>query len=219
MKKSSIRLIVVAYLISLLLGISGVAAEHPNILLVLADDLGYGDLHCFGNQEMQTPKTQPGSTSNEPVCGVDFLPTVCEITGIAIPTDRKIDGASILPVIDGGAVRRSTPLYWHFNHATGGPQVALRNGDWKIVATLDRPPQRRTAITPQSEADFKSAELREFELYNLRDDVGEKHDLAETQPAKLSELRGLLRAKYREVRDESPIWPEWKPPEPPRKKK
>jgi arylsulfatase A len=164
-------------------------------------------------------KTKPGSTSDEPVCGVDFLPTVCAVTGIALPSDRKLDGASILPVLSGGPVNRTTPLYWHFNQASGGPQVALRWGDWKILATLDKPPERGVAITPESEADFKAAELKEFQLYNLREDVGEKHDLAQEQPAKLSEMRTLLAAKYHEVRDEAPTWPAWQPPAAPGKKK
>jgi len=164
-------------------------------------------------------KTKPGSTSDEPVCGVDFLPTVCEVTGIAVPSDRKIDGASVLPVLSGGTVKRTTPLYWHFNQATGGPHVAMRLGDWKILATLDKPGPRGVAITAETEADFKSAELTEFQLYNLREDIGERDDLAKSQPAKLDEMRKLLAAKYQEVRAESPTWPAWQPPMGPGKKK
>ena len=164
-------------------------------------------------------KTTAGSTSDEPVCGVDFLPTVCAITGIAPPQDRKLDGASLLPILAGRKLERSTPLYWHFNHAFGGPLVALRSGDWKILATLDKEPLRGTAITEQSEADFHAAELKEFQLYNLKDDIGETNDLAAAQPAKLKEMQGLLAAKYREVRDESPTWPAWEPPPAPTKAK
>jgi arylsulfatase A len=164
-------------------------------------------------------RTRAGATSDEPVCGVDFLPTVCDITGIPLPTDRTIDGASILPVLSGGTVRRRAPLYWHFNQAAGGPHVAMRVGDWKILATLDKPARAGVAITPETESDFKSAELTQFQLYNLREDIGETDNLAESQPAKLNEMRMLLAARYQEVRGESPSWPTWQPPAAAAKKK
>jgi arylsulfatase A len=156
-------------------------------------------------------KAQAGSVSDEPLCGVDFLPTVCQIAGCEPPRDRALDGASFLPVLAGEPVTRSTPLYWHFNLASSEAKVAMRVGDWKILATLDRKPAPRTNdITEQDELAFKEAELAEFSLYNLREDIGETRDLAVKQPAKLAELRTLLERKYREVRAESPTWPAWK---------
>jgi arylsulfatase A len=150
---------------------------------------------------------------------VDFLPTVCEITGLAGSSDRKIDGASIVSVLSGGKVNRNTPLYWHFNQAAGGPHIALRLGNWKILATFDKPAQAGTVLNEQTEGDFKSAEPIEFQLYNLRDDIGETRDLAANQPEKFNEMKALLLAKYHEVRAESPTWPTWTPPVPPGKKK
>ncbi|MBM3892151.1 MAG: arylsulfatase, partial [Verrucomicrobia bacterium] len=156
-------------------------------------------------------KTKPGSESDEPVCGVDFLPTACAIAGIEPPRDRKLDGASFLPMLEGKPVTRSTPLYWHFNGASSKPKVAMRVGDWKVLATLDKPPAGRTNdITEEDEREFKEAEPAAFSLYNLRDDIGEKTDLATAEPAKLAELKALLQAKYQEVRAESPTWPAWK---------
>jgi len=157
-------------------------------------------------------KIEPGRESDEPVCGVDFLPTACEISGITAPAGRALDGTSIVPVFDGGKVHRKTPLYWHFNQAIGGPQVALRSGDWKILATLDKAAQAGTALTSQTEADFKSAELKAFELYNLATDIGETKNLAGNQPERFREMQALLAAKYHDVRDSAPTWPEWRPP-------
>ena len=145
-------------------------------------------------------KTKPGSTSDEPVCNLDLLPTICAITGIEAPKDRKLDGASFLPVLEGKSIARSTPLYWHFNRAFNGPKVAMRIGDWKILATLDKaPPEKGNSITAQTERDFKAAEPDTFQLYNLRDDIGEQHDLAADNPEKLAELKTQLLAKYHEV--------------------
>jgi arylsulfatase A len=156
-------------------------------------------------------RTKPGSASDEPVCGVDFLPTACAIAGIDPPRDRALDGASFLPILRGEPIVRRTPLYWHFNRATSEVKAAMRVGDWKILATLDKAPSRPSNnITEQDERDFKEAELAEFSLYNLREDIGETTDLAGRAPAKLAELKALLRAKYHEVRAESPVWPAWK---------
>lgn len=156
-------------------------------------------------------RTCSGSVSDEPVCGVDFLPTACAIAGIEPPRDRRLDGASFLPVLDGKPVARSTPLYWHFNRASSDAKVALRVGDWKILATLDKNVSLRgNDITEEDERVFKEAGLAAFSLYNLRADIGEKTDLAAKETAKLAELKALLQAKYQEVRAESPVWPAWK---------
>jgi arylsulfatase A len=155
-------------------------------------------------------KAKPGMTSDEPICHVDFLPTICAVTGLQAPQDRVIDGASWLPALEGGKVERKTPLYWHFNRASGDPKVAMRIGDWKILATLDKTPSPRgNDITEQEERDFKAAALKNFMLFNLRTDIGEKNDLAASEPAKLAEMKALLEAKYTEVKAESPAWPAW----------
>lgn len=156
-------------------------------------------------------KAKPGSESEEPICHVDFLPTMCAIAGIEPPHDRVLDGASWLGVLGGESVKRATPLYWHFNRAFGAPKVAMRVGDWKVLATLDKSaPARGNDITDEEERDFKRAQLAEFSLYNLRTDIGETADLAQRESAKLAELKELLPRKYREVVEEAPTWPAWK---------
>jgi arylsulfatase A len=155
-------------------------------------------------------KIKPATESDEPVCGVDFLPTVCAIVGIEPPKDRTLDGTSIVPVFSGKKIARREPLYWHFNRAAGNYQVALRDGDWKILATLDQRPMARTNdVTEEEERQFKAAEPVSFVLYNLKDDIGETKDLAAAEPERLAELKGQLVKKYHEVRDESPTWPAW----------
>lgn len=156
-------------------------------------------------------QTKPGSVSNEPVCGVDVLPTLCAATKVAPPTDRKLDGTSFLPVLAGESLKRSTPLYWHFNRASSVMKIAVRIGDWKLLAALDKNPDARdNNITEQSEQDFKTAEPTTFELYNLKTDLAETTNLIDKEPAKFAELKAALLTKYHEVRDESPTWPAWK---------
>jgi len=158
--------------------------------------------------------TTPGSVCDVPVSGVDFLPTACALAGINPPRDRVIDGENILPVLKGESQARRSPLYWHFNRADSEAKVAMRVGDWKILATLDQVPKGvqatpNASITAQDEREFKEAEPATFQLYNLRSDIAEKTDLAPKEPAKFAELKALLLAKHHEVRDEAPVWPDW----------
>ena len=87
---------------------------------------------------------------------------LCQSRALPRPSDRKLDGASLLPLLSGGKIERSTPLYWHFNHAFGGPLVALRSGDWKILATLDKEAFRGTAITRADRGRFQRGRAQGF---------------------------------------------------------
>ncbi len=151
-----------------------------------------------------------GTVSDEPVSGVDFLPTACELASIKPPANRKLDGISVVPLFSGKELTRSVPLYWHFHRAIGVNKVALRHGDWKILATLDTEPGRTNDLTDEEERAFKAAKLQSFSLYNLKTDIGEKRDLAKDEPKKLAELKELLQPLYDEVKAESPVWPAWK---------
>jgi arylsulfatase A len=151
-----------------------------------------------------------GSVSDEPVSGVDLLPTLCAITDVAPPKDRALDGVDLAPIFAGRPLARTQPLYWHFNHALSPPKVAMRVGDWKLLAQLDVPtPTRFNDIRDDIQRDMKRAELSTFELYNLRDDIGEAHDLAAQQPERVKIISAMMTRLYREVRDEWTPWPEW----------
>lgn len=93
----------------------------------------------------------------------DLLPTLCGITGAAIPDGMRVDGVNLMPFLRG---ERPTPphdlLYWKIKSA-----AAVRRGDWKLVM-----------LAP----DWK------LQLYNLREDLGETRDLAAQQPEITREL-------------------------------
>ena len=158
-------------------------------------------------------RTKPGTVSNEPISGVDLLPTLCEAVGIKPPSDRKLDGASWLPMLSGKPIQRKTPLYWQFNVSRSKPKVAMRVGDWKILATLTGPPTKPYGdIRAGDQKSIKTAKLKTFELYNLKIDIAEKTDLATKEPARLKRMTAMLRTMYRDVQNESPTWPAWKWP-------
>ena len=157
--------------------------------------------------------TTAGRVCDEPISGVDVLPTLCGIAGIEVPDDRRIDGADLRPVFGGKAVRRTTPLYWQFNYARSRPKVAMRVGDYKVLAGLTGPQLPPTSdITEANMKAIKNAELDGFELYNLRKDIGETRDLSAAEPGRFKELTGRLQRVYRDVKAETPVWPAWKCP-------
>ncbi|MBM3333071.1 sulfatase-like hydrolase/transferase [Candidatus Sumerlaeota bacterium] len=138
-------------------------------------------------------RAKAGVVSDEPVNNTDALPTLCEIAGVEPPRDRIIDGASILPILEGKKIERQIPLYWQYDIAIGDPKVTMRQGDWKILAHKG---------------------LAKFELYNLRDDLVEKNDLSQQEPQRLKDMSETLVALHEQIRKEAPTWPA-----PPRKKK
>jgi arylsulfatase A-like enzyme len=150
--------------------------------------------------------------SDEPVSLLDVLPTLCELAGVTLPENRHLDGASLVPLFDGQPIQRKQPLYWQFNeNRANSPQVALRDGDWKLVGFLDRTPMWRGIQEGTMEA-IKGAQMERFELYNLRRDIAETTDLSEAEPERKQQLVEQMLRIYREVVDESPEWPVWEFP-------
>jgi arylsulfatase A len=136
-------------------------------------------------------KTKPGQVCDEPVCNLDVLPTFCEIARIAPPADRALDGASFLPIFADKPIVRKQPLYWQYDRALGWAKLAMRDGDWKILA---------------------DAKLTKFELYNIKQDMREKHDLAAQEPERVKTLAARLKQIHAEVAAEGPRWPAVKKP-------
>jgi arylsulfatase A len=115
-----------------------------------------------------------GRTSSTPASSIDLFPTILEACGVAVPSDRPIDGLSLLLHLKSGG---ETPLVrdeliWHFPHYrhAPGPYSIIRQGDWKLIKFWEGP----------------------RELYNLKNDLGEESNLAEEMPDKVAALEALL---------------------------
>ncbi len=116
--------------------------------------------------------TQAGSVCAEMVSGIDILPTICEMAGQPIPSERPVDGVSLVPLLKGEKELSRDTLYWHLPHYWGPnnvvhPNSAMRKGDWKLIHYYE---------------DDK------IELYNLKDDLSEQNDLAGDMPGKAKAL-------------------------------
>jgi len=118
---------------------------------------------------------QPGSVSDIPVISVDFFPTIVEMSGAPAPARGAVDGLSLVPLLrQRGGLQRSS-IYWHYPHYNfhqplipTRPCGAIRKGDFKLIEFY--------------EDGF-------VELYNLREDIGERRNLALSLSDKAAELR------------------------------
>jgi arylsulfatase A-like enzyme len=123
-------------------------------------------------------KVRGGSTSALAAAFWDFLPTAAALAGTASPAG--IDGISFLPtLLEKGRQPEHEFLYWEFHE--GDSQQAVRMGSWKAVR-----PRPGAAL----------------ELYDLRTDVGEGHDVAAGQPAVVARIEAYLK----NARTQSDVW-------------
>lgn len=153
-------------------------------------------------------RMKAGSTSNAPICNVDILPTACALAGIKPPAGKTLDGINILPALESRPLNRPHPLSWHYFNPLGEPRAVLREGDWKIAGIPAHPVARPAAgaFKPEYMAEVKSVSLDRFELYNLKDDPGEKVNLASREPARLKRMSEILVRRHKEVQAEGPDW-------------
>ena len=131
-------------------------------------------------------KIQPGSVCDVPATSVDFLPTVCDAANLRLPEDREIDGESLMPLLTRKGPLGRDAIYWHFPHYRGEvvPYSIIRKGDWKLI---------------------KRYEGKTYELFNLREDIGEKNELSDKMPGKVKELDEQLKAWLKHANAKLPI--------------
>ena len=151
--------------------------------------------------------SRPRQVVDEPVSGVDVLPTLCEIAGVKVPDDLELDGASFLPIFAGKPIKRKVPLFWHYFRALGPPKTAMRSGDWMVLGRWDAPePSPGGRLQAGDIEIIKSAQVTGFELYNLRADRDQTTDRAAEEPERLKVMSQMLVEKFTQVQSEGPVW-------------
>ncbi|HEV3384005.1 MAG TPA: sulfatase-like hydrolase/transferase [Gemmata sp.] len=79
---------------------SSEARKHPNILLILVDDLGYGDLGCYGSKDIRTPNIDRLSKEGVRLTDCYSAAAVCSPTRAALITGRYPQRSGFEWVID-----------------------------------------------------------------------------------------------------------------------
>jgi uncharacterized sulfatase len=114
---------------------------------------------------------EPGVRINTPVAHIDMMPTISAAAQASLPSDRVVDGMSVLPLLT-EAGRESwsrDTLFWQ-----NGQYQVVRHGDWKLQVNSP-----------------KLADSKQW-LYHLAEDPYEINNLATRYPDKVIELSKLL---------------------------
>lgn len=159
---------------------------------------GKGSAHEGGIREPMIVKwlgkVKPGTRCDRYLIIEDFYPTILQMAGIDMPkTPQHIDGVSFMPLLTdvGADPSLHRPLYWNFPNNWGptGPGIGatctIRNGDWKLIYYY---------------------ETANYQLYNIKQDIGEKHNLAAQHPEIKAELAQQLARYLRSVNAQRPVF-------------
>lgn len=196
--------------------------DQDTMVLITSDN---GGLHKFSNGDLRGKKSNvwegghrvpgifrwPGKIpahkeNHVPISGVDYLPTVCEFAGVALPK-VKIDGTSIASLLTGKteSIRRQTPLYWFFYRLN--PSLTLREGRWALVAdTNDAQRPKTHPLVAEDIPLIKNSKPVKFMLYDLQKERSQQTDVSEQHPEVFNRLKHQLEQMHKDVLSESPSW-------------
>jgi arylsulfatase A-like enzyme len=133
--------------------------------------------------------TRSASLCETPAIGADLYPTLLEMLSLNDVPGHRSDGVSLVPVLNQTGALERDAIFWHYPHhqhyQQGGamPYGAIREGDFKLIEFYDD---------------------GRLELYNLRDDIGEQHNLGAQMPDKARRLLQRLAAWRKEVGAQMP---------------
>ncbi len=113
--------------------------------------------------------------------GTDFLPTICNLAGVKLPSEYQSDGQDMSSAWHGKNVKRSKPLFWFYpiryraSTLCQSPLIAVREGKWKLLMNPDG---------------------SRVELYDLGQDITETNNLKNNYPEVTSRLKNMLLEWY-----------------------
>ena len=150
--------------------------------------------------------TKPGSVCDVPVINVDLFPTFLAAAGAT--TEKALDGESLLPLLKGEGDLKRQAIFWHFPGYLDGPVIRGREFDVKTgfrtrpVSVIHKGEWKLHLFLEEWQLDGgreKLATNHAVELYNLKDDMGERTDLSGQNTTKRDELLADLLAWHQSI--------------------
>ncbi|MFU8848465.1 MAG: sulfatase family protein [Opitutales bacterium] len=132
--------------------------------------------------------TKPGTVSDALVSQIDFMATLAAALDHELPADAAEDSHNLLPLLKGEAESvRTTHI-----HNTKKNHYAIRDGKWLLIDAetgyLRKPPQ-----SWNDKHNMPADDDAPVELYDLENDIAQKHNLAAKHPERVSALQALLK--------------------------
>jgi arylsulfatase A len=139
-----------------------------------------------------------GVVNHALVSQIDFMATIASALGHELPADAAEDSHNLLPLLKGEVASvRTTHI-----HNTSKDRYAIRDGDWLLVDGKDGYGSKRDAGW-EKRHNYEPDTQTPSELYNLKTDIGQKHNLAAEHPERVTGLQALLK-KIREQGHSAP---------------
>lgn len=118
---------------------------------------------------------EPGTTCDEPIVSTDCFPTLLEVAGLEQQPGAICDGMSLMPLWKQTAGFERDAIYFHYPnyafHKRNRLASAIRSGDFKLIRRYDE---------------------NSLELYDLKNDIGERKNLASSRPKLAKQLNDRL---------------------------
>jgi arylsulfatase A-like enzyme len=143
---------------------------------------------------MWAPGRIPAGTICDQLCGtIDLLPTIARLTNTPLPEDRKIDGLDISSLLAGS---NQGPREEFLYYTSRGEIEGIRVGDYKLLVKKSRQSKKKV---PASDSVIL--------LFNLKEDIGEKNNLAAQKPELVAQLTKRMLERDQEITKEArPAW-------------
>ena len=150
-----------------------------------------------------------GQVSDEPINSLDLMPTFANLAAGEIPIDIQLDGTDIVNAFGKDEVIRKRPMFWCYYSALNKSKVALRDGNWKLLASLKYEDDKYLKIRSLNKSNYdliKTAKLVDFELYNIGNDNDESLNLVDKNHDEFKRLSEAMQMMFDEVLKDSKIW-------------
>lgn len=112
-------------------------------------------------------RIRAGRTSDQAAITFDWSASILAAAEVDVPS--SYEGMNLFPILEGREPKQERTFFWRSAPGSNRTQSAVRQGDWKLVVDANH-----------------------LLLYNLRDDIGERHDRTAQRPDIVHRLRPML---------------------------